>query len=326
MFKVSQSKINTARKCLQAYYYKYQLKLGRRAKARPLQFGSMMHELIEEHIEGGDPFKLLAQIAKDNKRLFIEEREAYGDIVKDAGYVMQGYLEYWKDDPIVYLARDRRKTEHEFTLELTPDILVTGKIDAVAKAKKMNWLVEHKNHKTFPNADHRWRNLQSAVYIRFIEMLGWWELEGTLWDYLRSKPPTHPQLLKSGELSSRELDSLPQVVLDTIKEHKLNPKNYKDLIDAQTARMPTWYERIFTPTKKDVVDMLVRDFTISAIQLRDTNFDKPMPRNIGKHCDWCDFEPLCRAALQGSDEEYIREREYEVKERIVEVREENSRD
>jgi hypothetical protein len=81
----------------------------------------------------------------------------------------------------------------------------------------MNWLLEHKNHKSFPNADHRWRNLQSSVYIRFIEMMGWWKVEGTLWDYIRSKPPTRPQILKSGGVSSRDLDSLPQVVIDTIK-------------------------------------------------------------------------------------------------------------
>lgn len=318
MFKISQSKINVARKCLKAYQYKYIDKLKRRAKARPLQFGSIVHSMLEAHIDGKNPFEILDQIEQDNKRLFREEREMYGDIVNDARHIMQGYIDYWRKDPIVYLSHGKKKSEHEFEIELTNDISVKGKVDAVARAKKMNWLVEHKTHKVFPNADHRWRNLQSAVYIRFIEMLGWWSIEGTLWDYIRSKPPTRPQMLKSGELSSRELDSLPHVVIDTLKQHKLNPKNYAELIDKVERSQSNWYQRIFTPTKKAVVDSLVRDFTISARQLRDVNFDKPVPRSIGRHCDYCEFEQLCRAALQGSDEDYVREKEYVVKENETE--------
>jgi hypothetical protein len=327
MFRVSQSKINTGRRCLQAFKYKYHDRLRRKAKARPLQFGSIMHELIEVHVEGKDPFKKLDEIAKQNVRLFREEREAYGEIVADAGYIMRGYLEHWKKDPLVMLPHDGKKAEIEFEIELTTDIVATGKLDGVAKSRKMNWLVEHKNNKQFPDADHRWRNLQSAVYIRFIEMLGWWSLEGTLWDYIRSKPPTRPELLKSGKLSEKRLDSLPQVVIDTIKKHKLNPRDYKDLIDSQTLNMSTWYQRVYTPTKKAVVDNLVRDFTLSARHLRDTNFDKPVPRSIDKHCTWCEFEPLCRAALQGSDEDYVKEHEYVIrKDEAKETTEEETRD
>lgn len=315
MFKVSQSIINTGRKCLQAYKYKYVHKLRRRAKARPLQFGSMIHEALEAHAEGQDPFKKIEEIGKTNRRLFRAEREMYGEIVADARYILEGYLAYWRHDPIVFQAREGRKTEHEFAIDLTSDITITGKVDGVAKSKNMLWLVEHKTHKVFPNADHRWRNVQSSVYIRFLEELGWWRLEGTLWDYIRSKAPTRPELLKSGKLSERELDSLPQVVLDTIAEHGLNPRHYKDLVDKQTQKMSSWYERVYTPNKKEVVDEIVKDFTLSAKTLRDTNFDKRVPRAIGKHCDWCEFEPLCRAALTGADEDYVMEQEYEVKDR-----------
>jgi len=315
VFKASQSKINTGRKCLQAYKYKYVNKLRRIAKARPLQFGGIMHDLFEAHAEGKDPFKKLEEIGSHNRRLFREEREMYGNIVVDAKYIMAGYLDYYKSDPIQYQARQGKRSEHEFKIGIADDIEVTGKVDGVGKAKKMLWLIEHKNHKSFPNGDHRWRNVQSSIYIRFVEELGWWQLDGTLWDYIRSKPPTRPQLLKNGKLSERELDSLPQVVIDTIKEHGLDPKKYKGLIDTQRQRMSTWYERVYTPNKKEVVDSIVRDFILSAKILRDTNFEKRVPRSIGKHCDWCEFEPLCRAALTGADEDYVMEREYEVKER-----------
>jgi hypothetical protein len=120
-------------------------------------------------------------------------------------------------------------------------------------------------------------------------------------------------LLKNGTLSTRELDSLPQVVEDTLKQYKLNPKKYGELIDAQRRNMSSYFQRIFTPIKKAVVDNLYQDFISSARQLMDINFKKGVPRSIGKHCDWCEFEPLCRAALQGSDEDFVKEREYVVR-------------
>lgn len=330
MFKVSQSKINTARRCMKAYQYKYIEKLKKKAKARPLQFGTLVHEMVEAHAEGKDPFKKLAEISKINQKLFREEVEMYGEIVQDVTYIMTAYFDYWEGQPkstLVYLPHNKKKAEHSFEVMIDKDILATGKIDAVAKSRKMNWLVEHKSHKTFPGLDERWRNMQSAVYVRFIEMLGWWDVEGTVWDYIRSKPPTRPQLLKAGTLSTKALDSLPQVVRDVLKANKLKEKDYAELIDSQEANVSTWFQRVYTPTKKPVVDSLFQDFVVSAKQLRDTNFDKPVPRSIGKHCGWCDFEAVCRAELQGSDSEYVKEREYAVrKNEVEETREEAARD
>ena len=34
--------------------------------------------------------------------------------------------------------------------------------------------------------------------------------------------------------------------------------------------------------------------------------------NIERHCSWCDYEPLCRARLQGNDFDFIKERQYEI--------------
>ena len=313
MFKVSQSKINTARRCLKAYDYKYIQRLKKRVKARPLQFGSIVHDMMEAQAGGHDPLKLLDKIAQDNKKLFREEREVYGEIIDDIRYIWQAYNEYYAKEPLQYLKHGKQRAEHQFAIEIDRDIIATGKIDAAIEAKRMEWLLEHKTHKQFPNQDHRWRNLQSSVYIRFVDMLGWWDLEGTMWNYIRSKAPTRPQLLKSGEMSTRELDSLPQVVIDTLKQHKKNPKKYADLIDAQRRNMSTYFQRIFTPVKKAVVDNLYKDFVSSARQLMDINFRKGVPRSIGRHCDWCEFELLCRAALQGSDEAFVKEREYVIK-------------
>lgn len=322
LFFVSQSKVNEFRKCPQAFKYHHIERIERKSKPRPLKFGTIIHKMTEEDAAGRDPFAKLEEIAKTEEKLFREEREAYGEIVKDIEFIMTSYFEYWKSRPSIeqmeYIKIDGRSAEHPFEIELGEDIGCRGTIDAVVKYKKMRWLGEHKSHKTFPNTDHRWRNVQSAVYQKVMSILGWPSVEGILWDYIRSKAPTRPQILKSGEVSSRDLDSLPIVVEDTLRRHaKLNKlpaewvkRNAAKLVDEQRKRMSTWFQRIATPVKKPVVELIWRDFMATAREMRDTDFTKPVTRNIAKHCDWCQFEPLCRAVMQGSDEDFIKEREY----------------
>lgn len=314
LFLVSQSKIKDWRQCRQLYYYKHVLKIERRKKARPLKFGTLMHKMKEAFAKGLNPFKtVLDKISPADLRLFAEEREAYGDIIADTRYLFAAYLEYYKATPLVFLKHGKTIAEHPFEVELPKeDILVKGTIDAATSHRKMTWLTEHKNHKVIPDADERWRNIQSVVYIRISDMLGWWDFEGTCWDYIRSKPPTRPQILKSGEISERALDSLPQIVVDTLKENKIKigPRE-QAIFDTQRRNLPTWFQRVYTPVKTQVLDHVWKDFVATAREMRDANTSKPQVRTIGRHCSWCEMEPLCRAAMQGSDEEFIIEHEYQ---------------
>jgi len=306
---VSQSKVNIWRKCQRAYEYKHDEKIERRAKPRPLKFGGIVHRMLDADARGDDPFDELHMIAVENARTFREEVEAYGDIVRDIHYIMQAYFDYYRREPLVYVQHGDQYSEHPFELEIAPDIIAKGRIDGVARAKKMNWLLEHKTHKNFPNTDHRWRNLQSAVYIRISQMLGWWpNIEGTLWNYIRSKPPTRPLILKDGSVSTRALDSLPQVVIDTLEEHNISSS--AKIVDEQRAKLSSWFQRVHTPIKKPVIDALFRDFIATARQMSDAADERNRPRSIGRHCEWCEFEPLCRAELQGSDVDFIKEHEY----------------
>lgn len=313
LFKTSQSKVKDWRACKMLYHYKHVQKIQRRKRPRPFAFGGIVHKMKEYMAQGKNPKAYLKEITSDEVNFFKEEREYYGDIIRDVEYIIDGYLEYWKIAPLVFLKRNGQSAEFSFELKYPKeDLLIKGTIDAATRYKGMDWLTEHKNHKNIPNDDDRWRSIQSAVYIRVSEMLGWWSFEGTCWDYIRSKPPTKPQILKSGGVSERQLDSLPQVVIDTIKENGLSVKNYVDLIDRQRQNMPSWYQRVYTPIKKKVVDNLWKDFVTTSTEMRDTKIGRSLPRTIGRHCSWCEFEPLCRAALQGLDEEFLKETQYEA--------------
>lgn len=142
-------------------------------------------------------------------------------------------------------------------------------------------------------------------------MLGWVNIEGTCWDYIRSKPPAYPQILKNGELSKRGLDTLPTRLLEFAREHNL--KVDKHTMESATKNRQRYFQRIFTPTKRGLVDKVFNDFLETAREARDLH-GKSKSKNIDRHCDWCEFEPICRAELRGDDTSFIRKRDYYVSE------------
>jgi len=314
-FFVSQSKVNAWLDCRYKYHLRNVKHLKPKITARPLKFGSIVHSVVEAQAEGKDDEAVLADIADKNRKLFREEVEMYGRIAADIGYIMRAYKKFWAKDPINYIPYKKRKSEHPFEVEITSEITAKGKIDAFAKMKGFKWLAENKTHKDFPNDNHRWKNIQSAVYIRITQMLGIADIEGTLWNYIRSKEPTRPQILQSGKLSEKHIDSLPEVVIDTINDNDLNPKDYAAFIKTQEENLPTWFQRVYTPIKPMVVKGVFQEFvnvSREMVDYYDKHQDKAPPKSIGRHCDWCAFEPICRAELQGNDVDFLLEHEYVV--------------
>lgn len=309
LYKVSQSKVSCWRTCRRRFWYRYVEKLKKKTKARPLKFGDIMHQMIEVDARGQDPFRRLNKIAKDQRKMFAAEKELYGDIIEDLDYIMTAYFAYYEDEPIEWIKHNGEVSEHEFEIEIADGILAKGKIDGFAIYKKMHSLVEHKGHARFPKMEHRWRNVQSAVYVRFVDMLGWFQLDGVLWNYVKNKSPTKPQLLKSGELSTRKIDSLPDVVVDIIKANKLNPADYQEFIATQQEKLPEWFTRVYTPVRKRVVDQIFKDFVQTSQEMADISH-KRKERNIGLHCTSCEFEGICAASLSGKDEDYVIEKEF----------------
>jgi len=315
---VSQTRVKTWRGCQRQHYNRYTLKLQRRVKRRPLQFGTIIHQMLEAFHCGLDPFKVLDEVAKKNRKLFAAERELYGDIVIDARTIFSAYLDWYKGEETHYIKYKGRQAEHELEVDLADGILFVLKIDGfIRRGDRLRFLLENKTFARMPNEDDRWRDLQSAVYLWACETLGLRKFHGICWNYIKSKPPTRPKLLKSGGLSITHIDTLPSVVRDTIKEHGLKEKDYKVLLQRAEENIPSYFRRVYTPVNESVQDLLFNDFVQSAIEIAEDE-DKPKDKRkrvmcIGRHCGWCDFEPLCRAELTGGDLNYIRRKEYEIR-------------
>lgn len=310
--KVSQSKAKVWRKCHRAYRFKYIEKLKKKVKSRPLVFGTLIHQMIEADANGDDPFEVLENINLEDQKLFRAEKEMYGELIEDVRCIMEDYFDHWEGHTkaLQYLRKNKRSAEHEFEIDLGDDIIFTGKIDAAAKSRGMKWLVEHKSFNRVPNEDDRWKSVQSSVYMKASEIMGWWTgIEGMLWDYVHSKPPAIPNLLQSGKVSEAKLNSLPSRVEAFLVTQGAKPKDYPKLMSQVKENRDRYFFRVYTPLNSRVVEDTWQDFLTTAAEIRDFGHIRK-DRNPDRHCSWCDFEKLCRAEVLGLDMDFIKEREY----------------
>lgn len=277
----------------------------------------MIHSMLERHINGDDPMEFLEELQQDvdQMKLFRQEREEYGDIITDVGDIITDYIEHWENDGLRFIRRAGRGAEHTFEIELLPGVIWTGKIDAIAQtSQKLRVLVEHKTFTRKPNDDDRWRNLQSVTYFRANDILGWPRLDGCLWDYIKSKPPQAPGILKDGTLSSKRIDTLPSTINRVLDSQGVayTDKQAASLIAMAEKNRTEYFSRHITPVNRAVADMVFSDFEATVVEMVKCEENRPnrWPMNVDKHCSWCDYEPLCRARLQGLDVDYIMDKEY----------------
>jgi len=318
VFRCSQSKIKLWRKCKYAAHLRYVLGLRKRRKARALQFGSLAHTMLEANIEGKNPFKALVKATTEQK-LFASEREELDEIAADTRLIMRDYFEYYEDDEIKYLNIGKKKAEHEAFVEIAPGIELQVKLDAIGETKRHGrMLIEHKTFKALPSDDHRWRDVQSNIYKVASDRLKL-DLGGTLWDYIRSKPPTMPQRLKAGGISEKRLDTLPSALEEFERKTKqeVSPRLWKTAKENRA----NWFKRIPTAFRKNTVTLLLADFIESARDMAQ-NLGTQKTKSIDRHCDWCEYEGICRAELTGGDVKFIIKKEYtdrEQREALEEV-------
>lgn len=272
--------------------------------------------MLEAHANDENPMKVLKTAEKEQGKLFRAEHELYGDIINDTRIIMDEYFAFYAKNDVEFIPLGGKYAEHEFNVDLGDGITATGKIDAYARRNRLKWMVEHKSFgNQMPNEDARWRDLQSSVYIRIGEMLGWPRVDGLLWDYIRSKPPGTPQFLKNGRVARRAIDTLPAKIREFVAANRKQVGGDADrLMSMAKGNVTRYFQRIFVPTKPAVIDKVFADFVETAKEMRDLH-GKRRARTVDRHCSWCDYESLCRAELRGGDVDFLKEKDFEVSKR-----------
>lgn len=310
MISLSVSSARTWRDCRVKYTLKHIERLsGRGPRPIPLERGSLIHELLEGHHRRGEWSLELAARRKWFDGLMTEEKETYGvSFVEDCDRVVTGWEKYWSEHgPMTTVS-----AEEAFVLPMDGGAWeIRGRIDWLARdADGVLWLLEHKTHSgRMPGEAERLGDLQTAVYLRAVEHLGYGTPAGVIHDYLRSTPPEVPRLLKSGKALSRAKDVVTDraTLLAAIEQHGFDPADYAE--EFARADTTSFYERRKLARSRAVVDVAIDELRKQAADMS----TGPVYRNLTRECGGCEYRQICEAQMFGLDVDYVKRSEYRTR-------------
>ena len=318
IFQARWSSMKAWRKCQMLYNYRYIRLLKKRRPAVPLIRGSIIGELLDKRAEGKKPTQVIAKYEAEYGKLFQDERELYGDIIPECLRIVDNYKKLYKNDGLTYLnGKDGKPYELEVVAEFTVDgqkVHFQGHLDKLVQDERdLIFVMDHKSHKVIPDSGARFNDLQLVTYVWLLPMAGYPKPDGVLWDYLRTKPPTVPEMLKKGGLTRRaNIDTDYDTYLQAIQDNHLNPEDYQEeLKRLKESSAGRYFDRVKLPAPSTaLIDQVVREFKETIIQIRDISKRGTYVRNMTKDCSWCEYYGLCSAEIRGLDTDFILKAEF----------------
>lgn len=317
----SWSEVNLHRRCPKAHDYRYRQRLQRKRPITPMLVGKILHEMLHTHVltkrnksVTEDAWDVLEKYEKVYRDFFREEQEEYGDIPGNCARLFTAYLKKYKHDDLTY-----EESETFVATDLATDLRFVGYIDKVAvDPQQRRWLMDHKFHKSIPDSEHRFHELQLILYL-----WAWnrWRsdkpADGICWDYARTAPPTEPAVLKSGELSQKASIRCDRATYEAaIQRESLDPKPYAKFLKHLEKNDLMFFERVFLPApKKEQIQAIVEDFRTTAVIIQKTK--GIAPRHMSKfNCQGCEFKQLCEAEVRGLDAKFVKKAHYQPREKF----------
>lgn len=312
------SRLKAWRRCHRQYNYKYRQGLQRKRPKLQLIRGTIIHAMLDAKAKNKAVAQVLGKYKKQYGALFLEEQEEYGDLIGDCQRIYDNYQRTYADDKFEVIG-----SEIELLVDLGGGVEFQGHVDKIWKDKqRRRWVVDHKTHKNIPGEEQRFSDLQTVFYT-----WGWNKnnpkhpVDGVIWDYLRTKTPTVPEVLKSGALSKREnIDTdfltAATAVTDHCKKTKEDPRDYTEWLEMIRKKENKFFKRVFLPSPPRVmVDRIVDEMKNTSFEI--LKYPDSDERNMTRDCSWCEYYGLCNAELRGQDADYLRKTEFTVNEELL---------
>ncbi|MDI6840471.1 MAG: PD-(D/E)XK nuclease family protein [bacterium] len=309
---LSYTQIKTWKRCRQKWFYRYVRGLVPKERVKKIELGNYGHALLEAHYRGED----LSEVSnkywlEQTENMFQEEMLEFEEVRQQAEQLVGCYIKhYGKEEPWKIYA-----VEEHFTTNIpTPkgnksQSALQGVLDLVVEdGTNEIWLVDHKF--TSIDLDKYEENLvldeQANYYLwALAEMLNNHSaVAGIIFNLVRTKLPTVPQLLKKGGLSkAKNIDTDVETYLQAIKDNKLNPKDYADFLTHVRDNEKPFFKRHYVHrTPEEIAEVGAELYEIS----RDMRGCRVF-RNATKDCSWdCPYRELCIMEYKGvKDDFYI---------------------
>lgn len=316
---ISWSKWRTWLRCKRKYWYRYKLRLIRRRPEVPLLRGRIIGECLDARSNDQSWGPILAKYQKEFGRLFDEEREEYGDLIGDCKSIIARYAQRYENDGLSYIelpSKDKTRKPYEIAVrvDLGNDLEFLAYIDKVVQDPQDRvWVMDHKSHKNIPDENNRFSDLQLVLYVWGLDRCDYDipGVTGVIWDYLRTKVPTVPEILKSGALTRRkDLDTDYQTYMNAILENGLDPQQYSEELQRAKANESSFFHRVTLPKPpKVMMEQVVDDLRNTATEIKYLS-DKLKTRTMDRTCAQCSYFTLCHSELRGLDSEFVKKSEY----------------
>lgn len=309
---LSVSKIKSWKACRRKYYYKSILNIRPKVTLKPFYLGSVIHEGVEAYLETLPIQNVIDKYINEFNQMDESTQEFYGfDFPELITGILKGYEEYWgpKDEKLIVHAVEL-DFGYDNPVEVAKNLFIRGRVDAIVENEKGLWIMEHKTCKSMPADAYRFTDLQTSLYQEALEKLGWKDIRGSLYDYIRKKVPSVPETLMRGGLSKKKnIDTTYEVYLRTIKEHKLNPDDYKDILLNLKAKGNQFFKRAQIVKPQVLRKSFLEDaqsVSEEIAQVReDGNKESKFYRNLGLQCNNCEYRALCEAELMDYDVDFL---------------------
>jgi CRISPR/Cas system-associated exonuclease Cas4 (RecB family) len=263
--------------------------------------------MMDRRAEGGDPYKLLKEKAKEYRVYIREDPENYGDLIQNAEVIFRNYETYYENDGLTYVT-----SEHEVRVQLIEGVEFVAHIDKIVEdGNNLLWVMEHKNHRNIPDTEHRMSDLQTVLYLwAYNQKNKKKPAIGIIWDYLRSKVPAVPEQLVKGGLSQRKnMDTTYETYVAELDRLKLDHAPYQQFLDYLKSQVNSFYERVYLPMDVILTEAILDDTRSTAREIKENGLSVA-DRNLNWQCKSCEFFDLCMAELRGLDSKFIRKSKY----------------
>lgn len=317
MLEVSWSELKTFQRCPKQWDYKYGQDLVRKRKQRPLFLGSWVHKAIETHYTQGDwkighqeYVTLWNQLFEEERIELRTKRGKLGPPIPElVERIMRSYVFYYRGDGWKVHAVEQKFKVYVKQL----DTWFKGIIDLIVEDEEgLLWVVDHKTASTIPEATaFHAMDPQLMLYPWAAKQM--WDLDvaGIIYNYVKSRPPTLPQLTaKTGQISRRRISTDYPTLLHFLKENGFDPRDFRDLLIPLRQASP-FLRRYRLPREPGVTREILLDSLATAKRIGEGG---RRVRVITRDCSrMCSYHDLCRAELNGFDTASMRKSDFDIR-------------
>lgn len=296
--KLSPSTLSAFRQCQRRYFWQSRNYVPILQKVA-ITFGTEGHKVWHAlHTVGyAAALQELEKIQAWYSSLWQEEQEHYGPMHEGLGLLLDSYIGFYGMPDVSQVVMAETRLEYL----LPGGVLLNGKPDIIRKERGTHHIDDHKFTRELPNgAGEKLSDVATSIYAFLIESNGIGEVKAITWNYIKSKAPSKPSVLKDGKrISKAKCDTTPKIFLQTIEEHGFNPADYSDVLEALSYN--DFFQRITLPYDREMTTELLREVLITAEDIKTAENRGKFTHNFSWTCKSCQYFPLCECEIHRGD-------------------------